>query len=75
MGVVSRPTKGKTTVGQYIASWATPEKNWTTYEIVKTLLESETREEADRVLKFSTKEDSSNEDSKFLADGLFFFFF
>ena len=65
---------GKNTVGQYITSWADPEKNWTTYENVKTLLESGTREEVDQVLKFSTEEDSSNEDSKFLADGSIFFF-
>ena len=38
--------------------WAAPEKNWTTYEVVETLLESRTREEADKVLKFSTEEDS-----------------
>ena len=41
LGVVSWPTKGKKTVGQYTASWAAPEKNWATYEIVETLLESQ----------------------------------
>ena len=66
LGVVSWPPKGKKTVGHYIASWAAPKKNWITYETVATLLESGTREEADQVLKFSTEEDSSNEDSKFL---------
>ena len=69
LGVVSWPPKGKKTAGQYIASWAPLEKNWTTYEVVKTLFQSGTREEADQVLKLSTDEDSSNEDSKFLADG------
>ena len=69
LGVVSWIPKGKKTVGQYIASWADPEKNWTMHEIVKTLLESGTREEADQVLKFSTEEDYSNGDCKFLADG------
>ena len=49
-------------------------KNWITYETVATLLESGTREEADQVLRFSTEEDSSNEDSKFLADGSILFF-
>ena len=74
LGVVSWSPKGKKTVGQYIASWAAPEKNWATYEVVETLLESGTREEADKVLKFSTEEDSSNEDSKFLVDGSILFF-
>ena len=69
MGVVSWPPKGKKTVGQYIASWGAPEKKRTTYEIVETLLESGTREEAYQVLRFSTEEDFSNENSKFLADG------
>ena len=55
-GFVSGPPKGKKTVGLYIASWAAPEKNWTIYEFVETLLESGTREEADQVLKFSTDE-------------------
>ena len=55
MGIVSWPPEGKKTVGQYIASWAAPEKNWTTYEIVETLLESGTREEANKVLKFAQK--------------------
>ena len=77
LGVVSCPPKGKITVGQYVASCAASEKNWATYEIVETLLELGTTKEADQVLKFSTEEDSSNEDRKFLADGsiLFFFFF
>ena len=44
-------------------------KKRTTYEIVETLLESGTREEAYQVLRFSTEEDFSNENSKFLADG------
>ena len=35
LGVVSWIPKGKKTVGQYIASWADPEKNWTTYELSK----------------------------------------
>ena len=74
LGVASWPTKGKKTVGQYTASWAVPEKNWATYEIVETLLESGTREEADQVLKFSAEEDFSNEDSKFLAYGSTFFY-
>ena len=74
LGVVSSPPNGEKTVGQYIASWADPEKNWTTYEIVETLLELGTRKEADQVLKFSTEVDSSNEDSKFLADDLILFF-
>ena len=74
LGVVSWLPKGKKTVGQYIASWADPEKNWTAYEIFKTLLESGTREEADQVLKFSTEEDYSNRDCKFLADGAILFF-
>ena len=74
LGVVSWPTKGKKTVGQYTASWAAPEKNWATYEIVETLLESETREETNQVLKFNAEEDSSNEDSKFLAYGSIFFY-
>ena len=69
LGVVSWPPKGKKTFGQYIASWAAPEKKRTTYEIVETLLESGTREEADQVLRFSTEEDFSNENSKILADG------
>ena len=75
LGVVSCPPKGKITVGQYVASCAASEKNWTTYEIVETLLELGTRKEADLVLKFSTEEDSSNEDRKFLADGSILFFF
>ena len=74
LGVVSWPPKGKKTAGQYIASWAPLEKNWTTYEVVKTLFQSGTREEADQVLKLSTDEDSSNEDSKFLAGGSIPFF-
>ena len=53
---------------------AFPEKNWTTDEIVETLLESITTEEADQVFKFITEEDSSNEDSTFLADGSIFFY-
>ena len=75
LGVVSWPPKGKKTVGEYIALWAAPEKNWTTYEIVKTLLESGTTEEPNQVLKSSAEEDSSNEDSKFLAHGSILFFF
>ena len=74
-GVVSWWSKGKKTVRQYIASWAAPEKNWAIYETVEALLESGTREEADQVLKFSTGQDSSNEGSKFLADGLILFSF
>ena len=66
LGVVSWIPKGKKTVGQYTASWADPEKNWTTYEIVKTLLESGTREEADQVLKFSTGEDFNQKILKFI---------
>ena len=54
---------------------AAPEKNWTTYEIVETVLQSGTREEVDQELKFSTEEDSPREDSKFLADGWILFFF
>ena len=69
LGVVSCPPKGKITVGQYVASCVASDKNWATYEIVETLFQSGTREEADQVLKLSTDEDSSNEDSKFLADG------
>ena len=65
LGVVFWSLKGKKTVGQYIASWAAPEKNWITYEIVETLLESGTREEADQVLKFSTEESNFFEDSNF----------
>ena len=45
-----------------------PGKNWTRYEIVEKLLELGTRKEADQALKFSTGEDFSNEESKFLAD-------
>ena len=75
LGVVSCPPKGKITVGQYVASCVASEKNWATYEIVETLLELGTTKEADQVLKFSTEEDSSNEDRKFLADGSILFFF
>ena len=53
---------------------AGPEKNWTTYEIVETVLQSGAREEVDQELKFSTEEDSPSEDSKFLADGSILFF-
>ena len=67
--VFSWPPKGKKIVGQCIPSWAAPEKDWTTYEIVETLLESRKREETDQVLKFRTKKDFSNEDGKFLANG------
>ena len=40
-------------------------KNWATHEIVETLLEKGTRDEADQVLQFSTEEDPSNKDNSF----------
>ena len=74
LGVASWPSKVKKTVGQYIASGAAPEKNWTTYEIVERFLEPGTREEAGEVHKSSTEEDSSDAFNNFLADGLIYFY-
>ena len=74
LGVASWPSKVKKTVGQYIGSWAAPERNWTTYEIVERFLETGTKEEAAQVHKFSTEEDSSDAYNNFLADGLIYFY-
>ena len=59
--IVYWPPKGKP-LGVYLANWTEPGKDWKSYEIIKTILESGTKDEADQMMNMpTTTEDSETE--------------
>ena len=56
------PSKTKN-YGPSIASWCLPKKDWLKYDIIQTLLEAGTREEAGQMMDMpTTTEDSASDD-------------
>ena len=56
--IIYWPPKGKP-LGVYLANWTKPSKDWKSYKIIKTILESGTKDEPDQIMNMPTTTDDS----------------
>ena len=60
-GCIYWPPKGKP-LGAYIADWSIPGNNWKCLKVIKTILESGTKNEADQMMRMPSTTESSDSD-------------
>ena len=58
---------GKKYISKYISKWEKPAADWRCYQLIETLLEYGTKEEAESMLEFSTTDDEPISLSNFFS--------